>query len=431
MLTLYHNIKKKKTENYNMIKNIFALFALSFCLTRIFPQDFVPPKNPDLLISVDDIRVEKAGGGYNLFVRKKPRLESIMLAETTKDPLGKESSYAYRAKEYNSVNGDEIRMLDGNVLDKNSSFSPFSLVDSTPQDDAQFGRAFLIFIPDEIVYGYEWGRHGTVKIGKGTFINIRAFEKKYCDYSGGAETYFDNPYMFDLERRKFPRVEIEEVAQKADAAEDVSEVVLTDDYNPIAADKFKEISDMMIYSKGPDSLIDDISAVLDAIDPKNLVDVVFAIDATGSMKDDIELLREKLISRLQEKLEAFGDVRFGLLFYRDYGDNFNTRGLPVKQFDFTNNFEEFSKNLNSIKIRGTEGGDIPEAVYEALFACMDFYKWRGGATKKVILIGDAEPHPTPRRSGKYSKELVEKTAAERGISVSAIITPDDKARRGR
>ncbi|MDE6719141.1 MAG: VWA domain-containing protein, partial [Treponemataceae bacterium] len=174
-----------------------------------------------------------------------------------------------------------------------------------------------------------------------------------------------------------------------------------------------------------------ISAVLDAIDPKNLVDVVFAIDATGSMKDDIELLRKKLISRLQEKLKSFGDVRFGLLFYRDYGDNFNTRGLPVKQFDFTNDFEEFSKNLNSIKIRGTEGGDIPEAVYEALFACMDFYKWRGGATKKVILIGDAEPHPTPRRSGKYSKELVEKTAAERGISVSAIITPDDKARRGR
>lgn len=415
-----------------MKKNIFALFALTFCVTRIFSQDFVPPKNPDLLISVDDIRIEKAEGGYNLFVRKKPRLESIMLAETTKDPLGKEASYAYRAKEYNSVNGDEIRMLDGNVLDKNSSFSPFSLVDSTPQSDAQFGRAFLIFIPDEIVYGYDWGRHGTVKIGKGTFINIRAFEKKYCDYSGGAETYFDNPYMFDLERRKFPRVEIEGVEQKVEEEkDDVAEVVLTDDYNPIAADKFKEISDMMIYSKGPDSLIDDISAVLDAIDPKNLVDVVFAIDATGSMKDDIDLLRKKLISRLQEKLKSFGDVRFGLLFYRDYGDNFNTRGLPVKQFDFTYDFEEFSKNLNSIKIRGTEGGDIPEAVYEALFACMDFYKWRGGATKKVILIGDAEPHPKPRRSGKYSKELVEKTAAERGISVSAIITPDDKARRGR
>lgn len=414
-----------------MEKFIFALVALAFCMTPIFSQDIASPKNQDLLISVDDIRVEKTEGGYNLFVRKKPRLESIMLAETTKDPLGKEASYAYRAKEYNSVNGDEIRILDGNVLDKNSNFSPFSLVDSTPQSDEQFGQAFLIFIPEEIVYGYEWGRHGTVKIGKGTFINIRAFEKKYCDYSGGAETYFDNPYMFDLERRKIPRVEIEEVAQSAEEENVSEEVVLTDEYNPIAADKFKEISDMMIYSKGPDSLIDDISAVLDAVNPKKLVDIVFAIDATGSMKDDIELLREKLISHLREKLKMFGDVRFGLLFYRDYGDNFNTRGLPVKHFDFTYDFDEFSRNLNSIKIRGTEGGDIPEAVYEALFACMDFYKWRDKATKKVILIGDAEPHPKPRRSGKYSKELVETTAAQRGISISAIITPDDKARRGR
>lgn len=415
-----------------MKKNIFALFALAFCMVRLSSQDIASPKNPDLLISTDDIRIETTEGGYNLFVRKKPRLGSIMLAETTKDPLGKEASYAYRAKEYNSVNGDEIRMLDGNVLDKSSSFSPFSLVDSTPQADAQFGEAFLIFIPEEIIYGYEWGRHGTVKIGKGTFINIRAFEKKYCDYSGGAETYFDNPYMFDLERRKIPRTETKEVAQKTDTtSEHTDEIVLTDDYNPIAADKFKEISDMMIYSKGPDSLIDDISAVLDAINPKNMVDVIFAIDATGSMKDDIELLREKLIPHLYKKLEMFGDVRFGLLFYRDYGDSFNTRGLPVKHFDFTYDFDEFSKNLNSIKIRGTEGGDIPEAVYEALFACMDFYNWRDNATKKVILIGDAEPHPKPRRSGKYSKELVETTAAERGISISAIITPDDKARRGR
>ena len=62
---------------------------------------------------------------------------------------------------------------------------------------------------------------------------------------------------------------------------------------------------------------------------------------------------------------------------------------------------------------------------------MDFYKWRDDASKKIILIGDAEPHPTPRRSGKYSKELVEKTAREKNVSITAIITPDDKGRRGR
>ena len=105
--------------------------------------------------------------------------------------------------------------------------------------------------------------------------------------------------------------------------------------------------------------------------------------------------------------------------------------LPVKYFAFTNDVEVFVKNIKSVRIIGNEGGDIPEAVYEAIFASMEFYQWRTGASKKVILIGDAEPHPTPRRSKRYTKELVEKMSKEKNIEINAIITPDEKAKRGR
>ena len=398
-------------------------FFMSGFLLFVFLLPFAAqsPGQNKLLISPNDIRIEKVEGGCNLFIRKKDGLESVMLTETTKDPLGKEDNYAYRAREWNATNGDERRILDGEFLDAKEKGLYF-LIDSSAQDDAQFGKAFLIFIPDELVYGYDWSRHGTVQVGMGTFINIRGYEKKYCDYTGA---YFDNPYMFNLEKRKRPRPVAEEPEPEPE------EIILTDDYNPLAADKFKEFSDMLIYSKGPDSLIDDISAALLNVNPKDKVDVVFAIDATGSMKDDIELLREKLVPRLTQELVAFGDVRFGLLLYRDYGDNFWTKGLPVKFFDWAKNLDDFLADLNGFKIVGTEGGDVPEAVYEALYASMDFYKWREDAVKKIILIGDAEPHPTPRRSGKYSKELIEKTAREKNISVTAIITPDDKSRRGR
>ena len=413
-------------------------FAISIVLLSGFLPLFSQGAEQNaLLISPADLRIEKVEGGSNLFIRKKPGLESVMLTETTKDPLGKEDNYAYRAREWNPVNGDEKRILDGDFLDSKERGLYF-LIDSNAQDDAQFGKAFVIFIPDQIVYGYDWSRNGTVQVGKGTFVNIRGFEKKYCDYTGA---YFDNPYMFNLEKRRRPRptpppvLVAEEVEPETEAEPEPEpepeEVVLTDDYNPLAADKFKEFSDMVIYSKGPDSLLDDISAALATVNPKDIVDVVFAIDATGSMKDDIEMLREKLVPRLTQELAGFGDVRFGLLLYRDYGDNFWTRGLPVKFYDFTKSLDDFIKNLNSFKIIGTEGGDIPEPVYEALFASMDFYKWRDDASKKIILIGDAEPHPTPRRSGKYSKELVEKTAREKNVSITAIITPDDKGRRGR
>lgn len=354
-----------------------------------------------------------------------------MLVETTKDPEGKEDNYAYRALEYNKINGDEVRYLNGKILD--SQYGKFSLIDSTPEKDEQFGEAFHIYIPYKMEYGYPWSRNGTVTIGRGTFINVRSFEKKYGDYTG---EYYDNAYMFDLGKpvviHKEKPVVIEEKAPVEPEIKEPEVIpILTDDYNPVATEKFGEISDFLTYSKGPETIVDDIMNALNSINPKQNVDVVFAIDATGSMLDDIEQLRKEWVPRLVEELKQFDSIRLGLLLYRDYPDNFRYKGLPVKFFNFTRDIKEFEKNLNAFVIKGTEGGDIPEAVYEALYASMEFYKWNEDAQKKVILIGDAEPHPKPRMSGKYSKELVMNLAAEKNISIDAIITPDDKGKRGR
>ena len=376
--------------------------------------------------------------GYHLFIRKIPGLESVMLTETTKDPSGEADNYASRALEHNDVNGDEVRYLNGKVLD--SVHSKFSLVDSTAESDGKFGEAFHIYIPSTIQFGYPWTRNGTLSIGKGTFVNIRAFSKKYADYSGD---FFDNPYMFNLGKEKSEPVaksENKNALEKVEnsiAFEPPSEFFfdgipfLTDDYNPIASVKFAEIANKIVYSKGPSSIIDDIIDTLLEIEPKDKVDAVFVVDATGSMKDDIETIRQGLIPRLSTLCRTFGSLRLGLLLYRDYGSNFRYRDMPVKFFDFTSDAAIFAKNLNGFYIRGNEGGDIPEAVYEGLYGALTLYRWKGDSVKKIILIGDAEPHPVPRGSGKYTKELVEITANEKGVSITAIITPDEKSRRGR
>lgn len=406
------------------MKKCFLILSVFFTGFAVFAQS-------TLLIKPDDIRlVPEASNsfseiqGYHLFVKKLPKVESIMLVETTKDPAGKNDSYAYRALEYNKINGDEIRYLNGKKLE--SEYSKFSLIDSTPEPDEQFGEAFHIYIPHQMQYGYPWSRNGKITIDKGTFINIRAFEKKYGDYTG---EYYDNAYMFDLG----PKIKIshkpEPEPEKLPEKEEIP--ILTDDYNPVASAKFSEISDFLTYSKGPETIVDDIMAALNNINPKNMVDVVFAIDATGSMKDDIEQLRKEWIPQLIAALKDFKDIRFGLLLYRDYGDNFKYKNLPVKFFDFTEDVGIFNKNLNGFRINGKEGGDIPEAVYEALYASLEFYTWRQDAQKKIILIGDAEPHPTPRGTKKYTKELVQKIAAEKQIKIDAIITPDEKYKRGR
>lgn len=418
-------------------KIIFASFINLFTLGILFSQDTASENS--LLILPNDIVIteEKNPGtnevtGYHLYIKKKPGVESVMLTETTKDPSGQNPNYAYRAKEYNPVNGDEIRILNGEQLDFHNA--QYSLIDSTTEKNEYFDECFHIYIPDEIVFGYPWSRNGTVKISKGTFINIRSFEKKYCDYTG---KYFDNPYMFDFEIRRRKKTELKtephELKKQEEKPVPVEEekIILTDNYNPLAAQTFKEISEMMIYSKGPETIIEDIMNSIKMINPKDKTDIVFAIDATGSMKDDIQKLKEKWLPALVEGLKEFNDVRLGLVFYRDYGDNFFANGLPVKYYDFTSDVQTFVKNVRSLRIIGSEGGDIPEAVYEALYASMEFFKWRADASKKVILIGDAEPHSVPRKTGKYSKQLIEKLSKEKQIEINAIITPDDKERRGR
>ena len=44
---------------------------------------------------------------------------------------------------------------------------------------------------------------------------------------------------------------------------------------------------------------------------------------------------------------------------------------------------------------------------------------------KIILIGDAEPHPKPRGIGKYSEEYVINLIKAKNISLKAILLPSD------
>jgi len=366
-------------------------------------------KQESMRIKSEDIRLipekgnEYGGGGFHLYVKKHPGIRSILLTETAKDPAGKNDSYAYRAKEYNPVNGDEIRYLNGEIL--KSEGAKYSLVDSTAQKSKSMGEVFHIYIPAKIVYGYEWSRNGEIEIGKGTFINIRTFEKPYADYTG---EYMDSPFMFNLVTKKKTET-----------------VLLTDDYNPIANDKLLEISEDLTYSKGPETIIDDLKKIINSFEDKQNLDVVLTIDTTGSMKNDTDTLKKELLPMLNSVFEQKENVRIGLCLFRDYTDNYHYRDLPVKVYSFTNNFNSVMKNLDAVRIMGKEGGDIPEAVYEAIYASVEFFDWRTSVEKQIILITDAEPHPTPRKSGKYSKDFVMGKAEENGIKIQSILLPRD------
>lgn len=394
-------------------KKLVGILGLMFCLSTLFAENDAL----DLVIEQGDIRLEKdSEAGYHLYIRKKTNINSVILVETTKDPTGQEANYAYRAENYNPINGDEKRILNGEFL--NSEYAKYSLIDSTPEKDSKFGEAFHIYIPEELSYGYPWTRNGKIPVEKGTFINIRSFEKPYADYTG---SFADNPFMFNFEIKQI-KTENPPVVEKR--------IILTDSYNPTATYAFdniaKENGGKLIYSSGPESIIADIMESFNAINPKDKIDVVFCIDATGSMKDDIDILRAKLIPELREAAKQCGTIRYGLVLYRDYVDSFRFNGLPIKVFEFTSDLEKFVSQLNSFSINGREGGDIPEAVYEALYGAVSYFDWASDSQKKVILIGDAEPHAKPRGTTvKCTFDLVNDLATKKNILIDTIITPDN------
>ena len=344
----------------------------------------------DLVINPADLRIEqRVDGGFHLFIRKKPGIASVLLTETTRDPTLQSDNYAYRAPEWNAVNGDEIRLLDGAPIPKESKI--YSLIDSTPEPDAQFGEAFHIYIPYILEYGYAWSRHGEVYITDGTYFNIRAFALPYGDYR---EAFKDNPYIL-------------RVTQKPLAGPPEG------NFMKDTVDAFKEIaSGELVYSTGAEDLVDKIRDILEALQGDE-VDVVLCLDTTESMKDDIDPVRRMLIPVLKEVVSEYSSFRIGMVLYKDYYDDYLNRAIP-----FTDNFEVFQRNLNAIRVSG--GRDIPEAVYEALYKAATGFPWEA-KEKVIILIGDAPPHPRPR--GKITKDMVDEEVAKRGLQVHPIILP--------
>ena len=142
-----------------------------------------------------------------------------------------------------------------------------------------------------------------------------------------------------------------------------------------------------VLKRGQQSALD---IVLDAAAPpaRARLDLVFLVDATGSMGDEIARLRATLHTIADEvaRLPSRPDTCFGLVAYRDRGDAF-----LLRSHDFTNDLTGFQQVLDQLQADG--GGDNPEAMNEALHEAVHALNWRGsGATRLMVLLADAPPH---------------------------------------
>jgi hypothetical protein len=145
-------------------------------------------------------------------------------------------------------------------------------------------------------------------------------------------------------------------------------------------------------------------------DPIRL-DVHFLIDSTGSMSDEIQQLKDNMIS-VAERIAAMQsqpDVRYGMTIYRDRGDLFISR-----TFDFTPDVTIFTDALGEIQAEG--GGDYPESLNEGLHQALHLPEWRVDETVSLLfLIADAPPHLDYAQDYDYAKDVF--VAVRDGIKI--------------
>ncbi|WP_294430038.1 vWA domain-containing protein [uncultured Treponema sp.] len=380
----------------------FIVFLLIFLsVSAAFAKKAKKPvddKVYDLALSQDDILVlpeddghrVKDGNGVHLFVKKLGDIQSVLLLFDSGNYNDPDLSLL-RAKEFNSVNGNEVRYSYGSKSTFRMERTPNALISSTVEKNF-FGECFHIYIPKKMYYGYVIQDQNECEFTNGMRVSVRAFAQKYCDNGG---KFADN--LLNL---------------------NVSDWNTEESFGEIASASGGRV----IHVPSAAELTEKLVKEIDELNPAEKLDLVFAVDATDSMKDDFAELRKNWLSKFEKQMKKFSSTRIGLLFYKDYCDEFNQNGLPLKNFGFVKNADAFSKSIKSVSVRG--GGDREEAVYEALYTCASVFDWSKDAKKKIILIGDAPPHSDNPGNFEHEFESIAKMFGEKGIQVDCFLIYD-------
>lgn len=154
------------------------------------------------------------------------------------------------------------------------------------------------------------------------------------------------------------------------------------------------------------------------------VDLMYVVDTTGSMGDELEYLKAEIqdvIERAEEQTGA--QIRTSVNFYRDEDDAY-----VVRYYDFREDAAEVAALVAEQTADG--GGDQPEAVHTALRNALHEHDWSEDSTVKLMfLVLDAPPH----EDEEVRKEILELTedAAAMGVRIIPVAASgaDDAAQQ--
>ena len=153
---------------------------------------------------------------------------------------------------------------------------------------------------------------------------------------------------------------------------------------------------------------------------KPKIQVVFLLDATGSMSGLINAAKDKIWSIVGSfnQTNPTPEIEIGMIFYRDRGDDFITKVIPLGT-----SMDDLYEQLMLIQADG--GGDGPESVNQALYEAVSETPWdtnNANVYKSIFLVGDYPPHMDYQDDVKYPESC--KIANEKGIVINTILMGD-------
>lgn len=157
------------------------------------------------------------------------------------------------------------------------------------------------------------------------------------------------------------------------------------DYNEEAAAEFNELA---LKTGGRFTLVRKAGEVASTASgiirshARSGTDVLFLIDRTGSMSDDIENIKTGM-KRIVGELRKHSNVRCGMAFYGDK----NVDGHWFNHLNFTADLNSIETRIADVRVSG--GGDLPESVYDGFFMALKHMNFDTNRKAMVILIGDA------------------------------------------
>ena len=135
--------------------------------------------------------------------------------------------------------------------------------------------------------------------------------------------------------------------------------------------------------------------------PSPEVDIMFVLDITSSMKEEIKGVQTGIQTFAQQLDNKKIDSRIGLIAFGDRFEGEEPQILAFGGSNFTRDTNSFSSQVGNLKL--LHGGDHPESSFDAL-ALASRQSFRSSATKVMVLITDDIPK-IPDREIKSQTEI--------------------------